>query len=178
MRNTVKIKPEFVPYKMRLLGQNQDLLFLILVFLYVITLSMNITYNINITYSPEPTIFGLQWRYQELNLTTFLTKFLNNAINQVWKISAGSRSIYSNKCKSYDCAKLRKSPYIYIAAAMLMGRRMPISPKGRVVWSYRPHQNLGKLVRIWMIMFLMKTYANYQYRSSRFFNTCKDKSLM
>ena len=60
MRNTVKIKPEFVPYKMRLLGQNQDLLFLILVFLHVITLSMNITYNINITYSPETTIFGLQ----------------------------------------------------------------------------------------------------------------------
>ena len=34
----------------------------------------------------------------------------------------------TNKWKNYGCSKFRKSPYIYIEAATLMGKRMPTGP--------------------------------------------------
>ena len=37
----------------------------------------------------------------------------------------GYNEIGSKKCNSYSCSKFRKSPYVYIAAAMLIGKRVP-----------------------------------------------------
>ena len=56
-----------------------------------------------------------------------MTKFLHNVNNPVLKgLQVSGR--YTKKCKSYSCSKFRKSPYIYIAAAMLAGKRVPSSP--------------------------------------------------
>ena len=39
---------------------------------------------------------------------------------------------YTNECKSYSCSKFRKCLYIYSAAAMLVGKRIPSSPFSQI----------------------------------------------
>ena len=99
-----------------------------------------------------------------VNNPTFLTKFLHNVNNPV---SASFGLIY--QCDS--CPKFRKYPYLFIAAAMMVGKRMPISSfshvtlqkilqlywpitllsfvQRQVVWSYIGYiRIMGKLIII------------------------------
>ena len=112
------------------------------------------------------------------------SQFSHNVNNPVWK---GLQGRYTNKYRSCSCSKFRKSPYIYILAAMFAHHPISLyniiqnSPTSlahnsllvslnnfefgtrHVVWSYRPCQNLGQIDRNLHIMFLMTSYANHQY---------------
>ena len=68
----------------------------------------------------------------KINLRTFLTKVSHNVNDSILK-NLCKVQVDTNKCKSYSCSKFRKSSYIYIAVAMLVGKRMPTSPFSHIM---------------------------------------------
>ena len=72
-------------------------------------------------------ILGLQWGHQKFKLTTFLTKFLHKVNNTVLNDICKCQVDIPINARVTAGQSLEKSPYIYIPAAMLVGKRMPSS---------------------------------------------------